>query len=59
MTTRFEVALKMIALLKKENEKMSGLLPDYKPNIKDIEEMYFLDKLIKNEFINQDGETTV
>lgn len=49
----------MIALLKKENEKMSGLLPDYKPNIKDIEEMYFLDKLIKNEFINQDGETTI
>jgi hypothetical protein len=54
MKTRFEIALAMISLLKKENEKMSALLPNYKPNIKEIEEMYFLDKLLKNQYIKDD-----
>jgi predicted transcriptional regulator len=52
--TRFDIALEMISLLKKENEKMSALLPEYKSNINDIEEMYFLSKLLQNEYIKKD-----
>ena len=50
--TEKEVYVKMITLLKRENEKMASLLEDkYTPTQEDLDEMYFLDKLAKNPYI--------
>lgn len=52
--TKYEIAIKMIALLKKENEKMAGMLPDYKPIQEDLDNMFFYSKLLNNNFIEKE-----
>lgn len=52
--TKYEIALKMIKLLKAENEKMSGLNPSYKPKQEDLDDMTFYSKLLQNQFIEEE-----
>ncbi len=52
--TKYEIALEIVSLLKKENEKMASLLPNYKPSQEDVDNMIFWDKLLRNQFIEKE-----
>jgi hypothetical protein len=52
--TKYEIAIKMVALLKRENEKMASLLPNYKPSQEDLDDMIFLNELFNNQFIKEE-----